>query len=439
MVRVETANQLADLRKLLEGGGDKSLAVAYVSDSGLTLIRESLKRVLAGKSRRVRFLLGLDDSGVTDPHAVKRLLELSSTYANLEVKAFIPASGNEIFHPKLFISHARNGITFLTGSFNLTEAALRRNKEHGLKVTCDGSEDIGKQTLQVFNSLWEDVQARLLTDDVANGYQAYCKDGTQTQPDGEAWEAFKKGIPPNYGPLPTWPSPELAFLMGAINARGTFDRKIDRIKVKLDFGTQGSFQVRGEQHPKKDQSHQVRQRILEEVLNCLPGSKEYGSVSGAEYRTGREPIKVSPSRDQVLFVEFPAGKTMFEVLSQAYDSDTARIPPKYLTSSRANREIVKRFLQGYALASGTIDDKHESEVRLHVLPKADGGPIKRLIDNKTKARAEIKHFKGNEYIAVPMADFRKAIGFNDSWMSSLAANYQDRRPRSRRPTPSPSV
>ena len=433
MVRVETANQLSDLQELLKSGGDKSLAVAYVSDSGLTLISESLKRALTPKSRRVRFLLGLDDSGVTDPQAVKRLFELSSNYANLEVKVFIPQSGNEIFHPKLFISHVRNGITFLTGSFNLTESALTRNREHGLKVTCDGSEDIGKQTLQVFNSLWEDVQARLLTEEVVNGYRAYCRNRTETEPDGERWEAFKKGIPPNLGPMPTWPSSELAFLMGVINARGTFVKEKNRVMIQLKFGTQGTFQFQGQDHFNREQSLRVRHRIMDEVLGCLPGAMAYDSVSSAGYRAGREPIKVCPSEVQVLFIDFPTATRMFSLLLKAFgENATARTPPAGIIGPRANRAIVKRFLQGYAAAAGTINDKYPGEVRLNTLAKGDGGPIRELIESKTKAKSEVRDSGGKEYIAVPISDFRKAIGFDEEWMDELAKNHQDVRPRSRR-------
>lgn len=439
MVKVQTANQLADLRSLLGSSSDKSIAVAYVSSSGLTLIEESIKKALTGQRRKVRFLIGLDEGSVTDPQAVKKLFELSKNSDSLEVKAFIPNQGSETFHPKLFISHSRKEITFLTGSYNLTEAALKRNREHGLQVICEPNEDIGLQTLEAFNGLWEDTQAKLLTLDVVRGYEKYCQNKTDTQSDIKRWADFVNGIPPDLGPMPTWPSLELAYLMGVINARGTFAKEMNRVKIKLEFGTQGTFQVQGQDHFNKNQSLRVRQRIIDEVLGCLPGSKAYVSVSSPDFRAGREPIKVCPSEDQVLFIEFPTATRMFALLFKAFgENATARTAPIGITGPRANRAIVKRFLQGYAVASGTMSDKYPGEVRLSTLAKGDGGPIRDLIESKTKAKSEVRDLRGKEYIAVPMGDFRKAIGFDEKWMDELAKSHQDVRPRSRSlrvPTP----
>ena len=170
MVKVCTAKQLEHLKELLSSGGDVSIAVAYVRQSGLSLIEDELTTALS--KSEVRMLISLDGR-TTEPEAVKKLFEL--TEKGLKARFFdVPSREYAIFHPKLYISRSGESTTFLTGSYNLTGAALLRNREHGLRVTCSNSEKEGKEALEYFNGLWEDDLAKCLTraavDDYAERY-----------------------------------------------------------------------------------------------------------------------------------------------------------------------------------------------------------------------------------------------------------------------------
>ena len=182
MVEVRTANQLEDLRELLMLGGDVNIAVAYVRESGLREIEEQL--LAAREKGTVRFLFSLDGR-VTEPAAAERLLGLVGQ--GFEVKYFeIPASERAIFHPKLYISSSGLSVTFLTGSYNLTGAALGRNKEHGLKVICTGIERPGQDALASFNALWDDNLSKPLTREKVADYAVQYIHPTKT-PNDELW------------------------------------------------------------------------------------------------------------------------------------------------------------------------------------------------------------------------------------------------------------
>ena len=167
MVEVRTAKQLDDLKELLTSGGDVSIAVAYVRQSALTKIEPELRQ--ASSEGKVRFLIALDGR-ITEPAAAERLLDLSSD--SFEVRYFdLPASERAIFHPKLYICSSAESVSFLTGSYNLTGAALGRNREHGLRVTCTAGGEPAKEALDSFDALWKDDHAKPLTQEAVRTYR----------------------------------------------------------------------------------------------------------------------------------------------------------------------------------------------------------------------------------------------------------------------------
>ncbi len=187
MVEVRTANQLEDLKELLKSGGEISIAVAYVTKPGLGLIKDELEAAIEkGKEKeKVRLLIALDGR-TTTPEAVQELLELQEK--GLSLKYFdIPRSKPKIFHPKLFIACTSETTTFLTGSYNLTEAALCRNKEHGVRISCGNSEKEGQEALEAFDKLWSHKWAKCLTQKVADNYKQVYK---------------RRGIVPSHEELP---------------------------------------------------------------------------------------------------------------------------------------------------------------------------------------------------------------------------------------------
>ena len=182
MVQVRLANQLDDLRELLTWGGNVSIAVAYLRCSGLNLIRDEFQTALA--KGRVRVLVSLDGR-ITEPEALKQLVDL--TGEGLEVRYFhIPPSEHAIFHLKLYIFETGDSTTFLTGSYNLTGAALERNREHGLRITSKSGEREGQDALRVFEALWANELSKPLTGEIVEMYRRNYQRSAKS-PNDEIW------------------------------------------------------------------------------------------------------------------------------------------------------------------------------------------------------------------------------------------------------------
>ena len=193
MITVRTANPKDDFPALVNIEGDISIAVAYVTVSGLRNVTSGLRR-RCKNGNNVRFLLALDGSG-TEPAAVNQLVELSKRHKNhFQVKTFVPDPGQGIFHNKLYIAQQTNvgTITFITGSCNLTGGALWTNIEHGLWVECHSSENIGHETLAIFRQIWEHDQSISISDELANLYEEGCEKGPQGPASRPKWRRFAR-------------------------------------------------------------------------------------------------------------------------------------------------------------------------------------------------------------------------------------------------------
>ena len=169
MVEVKTANQLEDLKELLTSGGDVSIAVAYLTRSGLEEIKEPLLEAVS-KGKKVRVVADLN-SGITETETLRELMALSRDKGNnFKFKGFF--NSKAIFHGKVFVAHSkeRNFIAFLTGSYNLTASAFHRNWEHGLLIKAGWKGGVGKKTLDAFNKVWRDKSAKTLDDQVIHLY-----------------------------------------------------------------------------------------------------------------------------------------------------------------------------------------------------------------------------------------------------------------------------
>jgi len=120
----EDAPLLPAFSRELEQANAVDLAVAFILDSGLGLIIERLKDVLAGGGR-VRVLTG-DYLGVTEPRALLRLLDLDG---RIERRVF-ETDETLGFHPKAYlIRRGPSSALAYVGSSNLTSSGLQRGVE----------------------------------------------------------------------------------------------------------------------------------------------------------------------------------------------------------------------------------------------------------------------------------------------------------------------
>ena len=176
MVEVSVAHSKEDIEALLDLGGEIDIAVAYIDEYGMNIIRDKVKANTDG-IKKVRLLVDLK-GGVTHPDAVKEMVELSEEEGDrFECKEYyIKEDGHAGLHSKLLLSNIDGSVTFLTGSCNLTENAIKRNKEHGVRVECRADTSLAKEVLHYFRELWESSHASKITHERYSEYAEIYKE-----------------------------------------------------------------------------------------------------------------------------------------------------------------------------------------------------------------------------------------------------------------------
>ena len=111
-------NALAALRHLLVEGASVSAAIAFVTDSGVERLAE-----LVSETGPVQMELVARAGGVTSPEAVLALRDL-----DVEVSVVLGRDA-PAFHPKLWLIRAKDRLSVLSGSGNLTGSGLSENDE----------------------------------------------------------------------------------------------------------------------------------------------------------------------------------------------------------------------------------------------------------------------------------------------------------------------
>lgn len=107
------------LSNLINNADHVSIAVSYVQLSGWSLLKSMLE---TSKAKSVRILC-TDQMGITDPAAVREALKAGAIVRNYK-------SDGRTFHPKVYLSSTADGNhRFMSGSSNLSAAALRRSVE----------------------------------------------------------------------------------------------------------------------------------------------------------------------------------------------------------------------------------------------------------------------------------------------------------------------
>ena len=135
---------ITQLRRELEKGKDFFISVAFITESGVSLILNELKE-LEKRGVRGRILTGtyLD---FTQPKAIRKLMELK----NIEVRLYDRGA----FHAKGYFFRGEDEFSVILGSSNLTSTALTVNDEWNifLKSRLDGrfTSDMARE----FSNIW---------------------------------------------------------------------------------------------------------------------------------------------------------------------------------------------------------------------------------------------------------------------------------------------
>jgi len=155
---------LANITKELEGCDSFWFSVAFITKSGLVVLKETLKEISErGVHGRI---LTTDYLAFNEPGALRELLKFS----NLEVMVFT----KEHFHTKGYMFKKGERNTLVVGSSNLTQTALKENKEWNLKVTSLEQGELIQETLGEFELMWK--QAEVLTETWISEYEIIYKE-----------------------------------------------------------------------------------------------------------------------------------------------------------------------------------------------------------------------------------------------------------------------
>lgn len=167
---------LPHLLHAIERADQIFMAIAFVRFSGLQLIFDALQEAVE-RGKTLRILTG-DYLGLTEPHALRKLLQLlpeTQTHA-CELKVF--EAKNISFHPKAYLfvtmggieSEVQDGFAYV-GSSNLSKSALQEGIEWNIRV--DLKENAGRfiQLLSAYQALFESPKTQRLTPAWIDAYQ----------------------------------------------------------------------------------------------------------------------------------------------------------------------------------------------------------------------------------------------------------------------------
>ncbi|MGX6592550.1 DUF3427 domain-containing protein [Cetobacterium ceti] len=145
---------IINIREELLNCDEFIISVAFITESGLTLLLEQLK-VLEEKNIKGKILTG-DYLNFTEPKALERLLK----YKNIQLKMI----KNENFHGKGYFFKKKDRWNLIIGSSNLTQGALTKNLEWNLMVNSHKEEEVSKAILNEFNEIFYRLENLTLKD-----------------------------------------------------------------------------------------------------------------------------------------------------------------------------------------------------------------------------------------------------------------------------------
>ena len=154
----------------LDAAASADFAVAFVLESGVALIEEHLADLL-NRGGRLRFITG-DYLGVTEPHALVRLLDLKERYqAQAQLRVF--EAGKGTFHLKSYVFHGGpSGGVALVGSSNLSRPALREGLEWNYRTVTSRDRQGYAEVLAGFEALFSHPCTKALDAPWVDRYRA---------------------------------------------------------------------------------------------------------------------------------------------------------------------------------------------------------------------------------------------------------------------------
>lgn len=150
------------------------LAVAFVTEAGLEKIENHLVDLIdpSGRYGTLRFLTG-DYLSVTEPRALRRLLDLSEEYGERALVRVFETDKDLGFHPKAYlIRRDPVSATAFIGSSNLTRHALERGLEWNQRIDGELLDSPLRDVVDEFERLFAHPNSKILTSDWIEQYSA---------------------------------------------------------------------------------------------------------------------------------------------------------------------------------------------------------------------------------------------------------------------------
>lgn len=146
------SNLLVELLQELQTCKRFYFAIAFITQSGLICLKECLKCLQ--EKNITGDILTTDYLYFNQPKALQELQQ----YSNLNIRIYT----KENFHIKGYIFEQNDYYTLIVGSNNLTQTALKANKEWSLKINSLANGSLINNTLSQFQQMWQ--EAMPLTD-----------------------------------------------------------------------------------------------------------------------------------------------------------------------------------------------------------------------------------------------------------------------------------
>lgn len=146
------SNLLVELLQELQTCKQFYFAIAFITQSGLICLKECLK--ILQEKNITGDILTTDYLYFNHPKALQELQQ----YPNLNIRIYT----KENFHIKGYIFEQNDYYTLIVGSNNLTQTALKANKEWSLKINSLANGALIHNTLSQFQQMWQ--EAMPLTD-----------------------------------------------------------------------------------------------------------------------------------------------------------------------------------------------------------------------------------------------------------------------------------
>ncbi len=158
------SNVLCNIEKELDQCDEFWFSVAFITDGGLLMLKnifnELSERGIKGK------ILTTDYQYFNTPKSLRELLKLR----NIETKVYT----KEKFHTKGYMFKKEMNYTFVVGSSNLTQGALKENKEWNMRISSLENGELIKDVNAEFESLWMDAES--LNEEWVREYEYIYKD-----------------------------------------------------------------------------------------------------------------------------------------------------------------------------------------------------------------------------------------------------------------------